>query len=520
MAFKFNPFTGTLDLVNSSAGDVVGPASSTDNAIVRYDGTTGKLIQNSAVIISDTGTIGVGTSSPSATVHIVGGASSTQLRLSDVETDATTKNLRLVGTAYTTANLPATVFNMQNTSANNFLTIGGGTSLNNAATIIAFNTAANNNTTTGTERVRIDSSGNVGISTTAPSVLLHVGAGLSTTIPNGVGTLTSTQVLNSQTSGFAGFTAYVNDGTFNRRIGLFVDNTNSIQGISSTYSSTAIPFVYRDAVGERFRVSTAGFFGIGTSSPNANLEVADSAAILRLTGLNTSVGSGATYADIEFYTNDSSGVGVMGKIRSRTPLGSFGNSGELGFYTYNSSSGLVQRAYIGFDGTFGINTSLASKQLEVNSSTGDCLRLTYNDSDGSATNYTDLTVSSSGDLTITPSGGDVNIVGRIAKRVVTAADATSITPNSNSADITYQANTQAIGTLTINADSGSPINGQAWLLKIKSTNIQTFSWNALYVGGTTALPTATTGSSQIDYYAFIYDTVDTKWHYTGGATNF
>jgi len=34
------------------AGDVVGPASSTDNAIAVYDGTTGKLIQNSAVTIS------------------------------------------------------------------------------------------------------------------------------------------------------------------------------------------------------------------------------------------------------------------------------------------------------------------------------------------------------------------------------------------------------------------------------------------------------------------------------------
>lgn len=37
----------------SAAGDVVGPASSTDNAITRFDGTTGKLIQNSDVIIDD-----------------------------------------------------------------------------------------------------------------------------------------------------------------------------------------------------------------------------------------------------------------------------------------------------------------------------------------------------------------------------------------------------------------------------------------------------------------------------------
>lgn len=35
------------------AGDVVGPASATDNAIVRFDGTTGKLIQDSGILIDD-----------------------------------------------------------------------------------------------------------------------------------------------------------------------------------------------------------------------------------------------------------------------------------------------------------------------------------------------------------------------------------------------------------------------------------------------------------------------------------
>lgn len=39
--------------VVSGVGDVVGPSSSTDNAIVRFDSTTGKLIQNSGIIISD-----------------------------------------------------------------------------------------------------------------------------------------------------------------------------------------------------------------------------------------------------------------------------------------------------------------------------------------------------------------------------------------------------------------------------------------------------------------------------------
>ena len=51
----------------ASAGDMVGPASATDNALVRFDGTTGKLSQTSLVTVSDTGAItapGVGSVIP------------------------------------------------------------------------------------------------------------------------------------------------------------------------------------------------------------------------------------------------------------------------------------------------------------------------------------------------------------------------------------------------------------------------------------------------------------------------
>lgn len=43
--------------VTVGSGDVTGAASSTDNAIARYDGTTGKIIQNSSVTITDNGAI-------------------------------------------------------------------------------------------------------------------------------------------------------------------------------------------------------------------------------------------------------------------------------------------------------------------------------------------------------------------------------------------------------------------------------------------------------------------------------
>jgi hypothetical protein len=53
----------------SLGGDVVGPASATDNAIARFDTTTGKLLQNSVVTVGDTGaTTGITTLSASTSV--------------------------------------------------------------------------------------------------------------------------------------------------------------------------------------------------------------------------------------------------------------------------------------------------------------------------------------------------------------------------------------------------------------------------------------------------------------------
>ena len=58
------PSTNELEIsASGGSGDVVGPASATDNAIVRFDTTTGKLVQDSAITIADTSgnMAGVGT---------------------------------------------------------------------------------------------------------------------------------------------------------------------------------------------------------------------------------------------------------------------------------------------------------------------------------------------------------------------------------------------------------------------------------------------------------------------------
>ena len=66
--------TGNIVSGGGGSGDVVGPASATDNAIVRFDSTTGKLIQNSGITINDSDSISgiTGISATGAGVLITG----------------------------------------------------------------------------------------------------------------------------------------------------------------------------------------------------------------------------------------------------------------------------------------------------------------------------------------------------------------------------------------------------------------------------------------------------------------
>ncbi len=71
----------TLNIPQYPTGDVTGPASSTDDAIVRYNGTTGKLVQNSGATLNDSGDIQTGGkiiagdySYTSSTLHLLGGS--------------------------------------------------------------------------------------------------------------------------------------------------------------------------------------------------------------------------------------------------------------------------------------------------------------------------------------------------------------------------------------------------------------------------------------------------------------
>lgn len=49
--------TGDGTIASIASGDVTGATNSTDNALVRFDGTTGDTLQNSLITVSDTGVI-------------------------------------------------------------------------------------------------------------------------------------------------------------------------------------------------------------------------------------------------------------------------------------------------------------------------------------------------------------------------------------------------------------------------------------------------------------------------------
>jgi len=115
--------------------------------------------------IDASGNVGIGTSSPASTqsgLDISSGGLGLILGAvnnSSARTNSTAKIGRFGVYHYTNTEEPMTIFNAESDSTNNTIEIGGGSSALNAATVIAFRTAANNTTTGGTERARITSGG-------------------------------------------------------------------------------------------------------------------------------------------------------------------------------------------------------------------------------------------------------------------------------------------------------------------------------------------------------------------------
>jgi hypothetical protein len=284
--------TGSITVAATNNGDVVGPASSTDNAVARFDLTTGKIIQNSGVIVDDSNNVsGVVGQTMSGNLTFTG----TGNRITG-DTNNATISSRLFFQSSTT------------NGSSSFATLPNGTSLvsgfqaynNSDPTNAAFAQLATSAGTEvritsgiagtgtylpmtfftgGSERMRIDTSGNVGIGTSSPVSTLDVvsdAAAFSlTSRGRSVDEIGIIRFMNN-----AGSTEYAR---LDSRPGDF-----RIQ----TTANNPILFLTNGA-NERMRIDSSGNVGIGLSSPATKLDVDG-----QISGKYTDVGTNTAAQDL------------------------------------------------------------------------------------------------------------------------------------------------------------------------------------------------------------------------------
>ena len=91
-----------------------------------------------------------------------------------------------------------------------------------------------------------------------------------------------------------------------------------------------------------------------------------------------------------------------------------GSATHMFITNYNQNTSTSARVFsVMSDGRLGVQSINPSKQAEINSTTGNNLRLTYNNMNGTATNYTDFLTESNGNLRITTSGEFTKITKKL-----------------------------------------------------------------------------------------------------------
>jgi hypothetical protein len=184
-----------------------------------------------AMRIDSSGNVGIGTTSPSAKTHIY---------------DATTDAVLYFDSG--SANGSHARF-LASGSVKHFFGSGGGFGLGDVDDFgfRAFDNLLFSTGNSSTERMRIDSSGNVGIGTTSPSRKFHVNSGTA----NAVSVFESTDA-----------TAYIQ-----------LKDTGGSGAVGTTGAGNGLRFWLGDAATEAMRITSAGDVGIGTASPSKTLHV-------------------------------------------------------------------------------------------------------------------------------------------------------------------------------------------------------------------------------------------------------
>ena len=308
------------------------------------------------VVVDSSGQVGVGTASPSQLLDL---SNSSNAYIRQVR-GSTTLRIGPLGSSATSGAIIATETNGPLTFATNGL---------------------------GNERLRIDSSGNVGIGTSSPESFanLHIEETSGNAVLLLEGSDRATIILADNTGGTGDKNLFIRNDEQNLLFGHFDDSFGSADeklridssgkvgiGGSPTYTldvqatdaalrlkgtantgfiadqanSGLVSLINYDSGAdlrfgtsstERMRIDSSGRLGIGTSSPDQMLHLSNSSGpVLRFENTDTTITSGNSFGAIEFESRDSSSSGVVAKIEGFAPNtmdGSSANGGAVRFFT-------------------------------------------------------------------------------------------------------------------------------------------------------------------------------------------
>ena len=292
--------------------------------------------------IDSSGNVGIGTSSPSAKLTSSGVSGTTLIQAVGVDSNGFADvEIKSTGTS------GGSRLYFSDTAAQS-----GSIKYSHSNNSMQFSTAA-------TERMRIDSSGNVGIGTSSPDTLAHLAAGAGAAVLRLENTdtfLSNDEVVGkiefeTQDEGGAGVNAYI------QGVGVSTDGATRLEFGTGTSGSPST----------RMTVNNNGNVGIGTSSPSEIFEVSTATANTAYLRVGTTLATSSHTVDsdiagLEFYSGDSSGSGsgVKGSIRYKYGSAS-GATTHMTFHTADvSGSNDVERMRIDASGNLLVGKSASN----------------------------------------------------------------------------------------------------------------------------------------------------------------